>query len=205
MRVKNIFLSIVSSLMVLGASAIAEASSNIPYRLYDVYKTTANGINIRNNACGATVVAGVNSGVIVYYTGQTKKFNSKCNSLPAGSVWREVFSSQPNPDGGTEYVKGWIADKFLDNIAAVKSAKTDGHQVRVSVNSGTLNLRNGSLSGSIIGQIPNGKELEVITVGSPVTIGGIKRYPTKVKVNINGTTKTGFVDATYLVAFPVWD
>jgi hypothetical protein len=206
-KMANLFskalLSAGSTIAVLFSSILPSlALPNGPvYVISDVFKTSANQINIRNKACGPKIVGGVNKGVLAYYTGESTIVNGACQGL-TNAKWRKVFLSSPLPNGeGSESVEGWVADKFLDNLEAVRTSKQDQNLVKVSVGSGSLNLRANALTGNILTTIPRGKIVEYISMGSPVVISGVKRYPTKIKYN----GKTGFVDGNFLVAFSPYD
>jgi hypothetical protein len=184
------------------AAVPAQALPNVPYRPEDMFTSTAK-LNIRLAPCSTTVVGGANKGLTAYYTGEASGTKT---CFGRTSKWREVVFVGPNPDGGSESVSGWVADYLLDNVPNVQNSQAQGTYVRVTVNSGTLSLRKNSLSGLAIKQIPNGADVYVQGSASPVTIGGVKRYPTKV-LYIDGSGKKflGWVDASYLVAYNVYD
>jgi hypothetical protein len=184
------------------ASLPAQALPNVPYRPEDTFTSTAK-LNIRLAPCSTTVTGGANKGLTAYYTGETSP-SKTC--FGRTSKWREVVFVGPNPDGGSESVRGWVADYLLDNVPNVQNSQASGSYVRVTLNSGTLSLRKNSLSGSVIKQIPNGSDVYVNGYKAPVTIGGVKRFPTKVLyIDAAGKKFLGWVDASYLVAYNVYD
>jgi hypothetical protein len=184
------------------AAVPAQALPNVPYRQEDIF-TSNSKLNIRLAPCSSTVVGGANKGLTAYYTGESSGVRT---CFGRTSKWREVVFVGPNPDGGSESVRGWVADYLLDNVPNVQNSQEQGNYVRVTVNSGTLSLRKNSLRGSAIVQLPNSAEVYVNGFAAPVIIGGTKRFPTKVLyVDGSGKKYLGWVDASYLVAYNVYD
>jgi hypothetical protein len=193
------FTAVVSSLVSI---IPANALPNLPYLQEDQFSAISD-VNIRLAPCSSTVVGGARKGTTAYYVGNVSETKT---CFGRTSKWRNVVFVGPNPDGGNESVEGWVADYLLDNVAEVQKADKTSAYVRVNVNSGTLALRKNSLNGAVLKRLPNKSEVYVNGYAAPVTIGGVKRYPTRVLfIDSNGIKTLGWVDATYLVAYSVYD
>ncbi|MGL4758069.1 MAG: hypothetical protein ACRCXZ_01945 [Patescibacteria group bacterium] len=192
--------------LVLGFDSKAEALQNsTSYQSNDIFSTTSQ-VNIRKTPCDKVglkdkVVGLVNKNIKGYYKGTQVKVNGTCRGL-VNETWYKVGFSSPIPDGGTEYVEGYIAGKFLDHIAPLKSNINSANFNRVNISSGILNVRNGSLSGPVIAKLNPDQYIRILEIKPSINISGVLRVPTKVQFqNFEGKLITGWVDGNYLVAY----
>ncbi|MGL4758365.1 MAG: hypothetical protein ACRCXZ_03450 [Patescibacteria group bacterium] len=205
-RVKTALIS--SFLGVSGALISAFPSfglvNNSSFKYADLFVVSGNNVNVRSTACGNTVVGGANKNVVAFYMGQKKLVSGTCKGF-TNATWYKVGMSAVIPDGGTEYVEGWVVGNYLDHVPLLTRAISEPFVVRVNVTSGTLNLRNGSLTGPVVKSIPNNTKVKVLEVLPQVTVGGVKHNPVKVRVYLDGAWRYGVVSSNYLVAFEILD
>ena len=167
--------------------------------------TTANKINVRSTPCGPTVIGNSKRGVTAYYLGESKVVEGTCKGFK-DATWYKVGLSSKIPDGGTEYVEGWVIGNYLDHISMIKLAETKPYTVRVNVSkTGTLNLRVDSLTGEVLTKLKRNDVVDVLEVKESITINGAKQTPVYVRVYKNGKWIKGYVTGNYLAAFEAID
>jgi SH3-like domain-containing protein len=172
---------IAASVITLASSGPAFAAFNLPYKRGDLLNTTSE-LNIRHAPCGNKIET-VPKNTVLVTLGETK--NKSCLGA---NKWRKVNSH----DGSV----GWVADQFLESISPVLHTEGSYIPVRVITQSSSLNIREGSLKGKVIGSFSSGAHVYVQEVGKAFTLNGKKVYPVFVK---DGHYE-GWVDATYLVS-----
>ncbi len=200
--VKSALVTLTVAVSAVASITPAKALPNLPYQQEDLFSATTN-LNVRLAPCSSTAVGSAKKGLTAYYIGNVSPIKT---CFGRTSKFRNVVFVSENPDGGTDSIEGWVADYLLDNVQEVQKSQQNGTYVRVNLNSSTLSLRKGSLTGQVLKNLPNKAELYVLDYSSPVVIGSVKRYPTKVLyIDAKGKKTVGFVDATYLVAYNVYD
>jgi hypothetical protein len=158
----------------------AFAAFNLPYRNGDLLNTT-DVLNIRHAPCGNKLET-VPKNTVLVTLGEVKS-----KSCLGATKWRKVSSHDGTP--------GWVADNYLESISPVLHSEGSRIPVRVITQSSSLNIREGSLKGRVIGSFSPGTYVYVFGSRKAITLNGKKVYPVFVK---DGHYE-GWVDASYLV------
>jgi exosome complex RNA-binding protein Csl4 len=212
LSIKQIFgLFTLGAILSLSNTGKVEALINSSsFSTADILQTTSD-VNVRKEACDKTgkkdiVIGQVKKFSKGYFTGRTVKVAGTCRGLK-NETWYQMSIPKTLPNGEVQYVRGYIASKFLDHVPALIANIGTNNFTRVNIANGTLNVRSiATLSGQPIASLTKNQNVKILNLGIPVVINGVKRVPTQISFqNSNGQTLSGWVDGNFLVAYEPYD